>query len=336
MEVILFCPKLFKKSLSGAILQNDHHLLDYSYDTLPDIHLFRKIIGKIGLLYELYSFLSFNSKLNQFLVNWQPTNDQVVLVVHGHFLSKRNKILLRRIKPYNLILWTTDSVSRHKSQSGLFRYSNRIYLHDGGEADNQNKTWLPFGFDDEIFFPRDINKDIDVLFIGNIYSSKYSSRLKYLLTLENSELPVMYNCVYAGKIRGIFQLLKSCNKITKFKRTGRVSQEKLAELINRSRICINIHQDDGRMPVNPMFFAIPATGSCMLTDHHEYFSEWLKSGEDFIPVKNNNVISIINSLLESNSVTTDSLRFSRALSARNYSLASGIKRIIDDIKNSVI
>jgi hypothetical protein len=298
-RIILISPVIFRNSVLNAIELTSCNSVDYSYKTLPENILFRRFVGKFSLLFGLFSYLSFNKQLAEILKPGVLQNDDLILVIHGHIPNRQNKRLLENLKTRYIVLWTTDSISRHKHQSGLMNYASRLYLHDGGEVMSKNESWMPFGFDDQVFTKNNFKKDIDILFIGNIYSKRYFNRMSYLLTLEKSGISKNFKCVYAGQVSGIINIIKLLLGTKKIRRTGKLDLNVLSEYINRSRICINILQDDGAMPVNPMFFAIPACGSVMVTEKHDFMNNLLMSDKNIILVNKINFTEKIYSSLNS-------------------------------------
>lgn len=334
MKVILICPELFSKTIIGAIIKNNCEFLDYSYKTLPRNYVLKKIIGRISILFEIYSFLAFNKKLYTLLSDYHQKNNEFILIIRGHFLTKRNKIRLNELKLNNIITWTVDSIVRHKSQSAIFDYSRWIYLHDGGEISNDKEKWMPFGYNDELFTRGAGEKDIDILFVGNIYSNRYTNRLKYLFFLENSYLSKSCKCFYIGRISKLILKAKALLFLRNINNAGKLEMNKLADFIKRSKICINIQPDDGIMPVNPMFFAIPACGTCMVADHRRYFDKWLKEGSDYISVVPETVIDTIGSLLK-NPARIEAVSEKGSESAKRNSFTNCLNRIINNYKASV-
>jgi hypothetical protein len=328
-KIALVCPVVFRESLLRAIRKNGFSFHDYSYSTLPGNKVFRKVVGKIRILFELFSFISYNKKLEKLLISRKTQDYDHILIIHGHFLSRKNKLLLDRMNLHNIVLWTTDSLVRHKSQKGIVPYCRQIYFHDGNDPVKDNEIWLPFGYDDEIFRMNAIQKEIDVLFVGNIYPKVYRKRLRYLKTLCKSSLVRKYKCVYAGQVSGIINNIKFSLFCKGINRIGRIDSQKLSDTINTSRICINIQQDDGLLTVNPMFFAIPACGSCMLAEDLEYFSKWLTPNRDFIPIRESSFTQIINYMLE-DKLKIEFISSTAHGPASKNSMANCIKLIVQD------
>ena len=322
-NLLLICPQKYRQSLISAIRANNYIYRDYSYKTLPQNKILKRIIGKTRFLFEAYSYFSFNSKLHELLIRYKPAPNEYILVVHGHYVNPSNSRLLKEQNPGNIILWTTDSISRHRNQKGILPFSSKVFIHDGGVIITGREVWFPFGFDGEVFIPRNIHKDIDILFVGNIYSGKYRNRLKYLLMLERSELSKKFKCVYAGQVSGLFTRIKFILSVKNLRKIGKLGSGELSEFINRSKVCINIHQDDGLMTANPMFFAIPACGSIMITDKKQYLAEWLEPDLDYFTATKDNIIEKISALLAKDIYI---MPFSKA---GKHSLSDCLRRIVD-------
>jgi hypothetical protein len=166
------------------------------------------------------------------------------------------------------------------------------------EVVGKKAEWLPLGYDPEIYRPGKGNsRDIDVLFVG-LLNSLYSARRRYLKTLEGSYLTRRYRCVLVGTTGTrvgdrIIRVPRGVDWLAK-----RLPERELGALVARSKICVNIHQDDGGMPVNPMFFAIPGAGACQVAEKRPYLSRWLTPFEHYIPADEDGLEDALVDLLE--------------------------------------
>lgn len=219
----------------------------------------------------------------------------LIVFIKGHFLNKNALNVLKTIKAKK-ILWTIDSLERFPGQASLFPYVDKIYVQDGTDKNKaKNIQWLPLGFDDQLF-KEAIDKEFDVLLVGNLALPFYRTRREYLL--EASKLAIEgYKVAFAGS-----NLSKGDKDVMKKRGVlflGRLPLKEYAEVISKSKVCINIHQDDGGKAINPLFFAIPAVGSLQVTEERNYFKQWLEPTISYFPLRKEELNENIKDLLKS-------------------------------------
>src|SRR5690606_11748629 len=104
-----------------------------------------------------------------------------------------------------------------------------------------------------------------------------------------------------------------------------------AKIVQDSKLVINIHQDDGLKPINPLFFSIPYTKTLQIVDNRNYFVDGLP---DIFYKKTelNNFIYNIKFMLEN----YDRLIFqldSEIKSLEKHTMTSRFKDIFNKIEN---
>ncbi len=234
-------------------------------------------------------------------------------------VSAQPPALLVFVRPYQLeadtlqmlaklgrpvVTWATDSLSRYGRFAGVWDFAVRNYVFDGGDLQGRQATWLPLGFDDELFLPA-ANREWDVLFVGRIYARLYWQRLLYFQLLVDSDLPGKCRVALVGSV-----VRQHAQLVRRFQERGGtclgdLNLPGLAHAIARSKLAICVHQDDGCQPVNPMFFAIPGSRTCLVTDRRDYLSRWLQPEREFLPVGPEEFIPRIKALLENEPMRAD-------------------------------
>ena len=222
--------------------------------------------------------------------------------LHGHVLPAllaKPPHLLVFLRPYRLVpevqktlvalgrplvTWATDSLARYGRYAGVWEIATRNYVFDGGDARDSLTRWLPLGFDDEVFRPRE-SREWDVLFVGRVYARIYDRRLHFLQRLASSDLPSTFRVAWAGSVARQQRKLKQQFRERGGVCLGDLSIPELAAAIARAKIAVCVHQDDGHQPVNPMFFAIPGCRTCLVTDRRDYLGHWLTPEQEFVPAE---------------------------------------------------
>ena len=222
---------------------------------------------------------------------------RAIVIMKGHYLSRENRSYLSKID-IPLIVWTYDSISRAPMQVDVTTIADHIFCLDGGDARKFGKkaSWLPLGYNDQLFRPSDDNKDIDVMISGAI-GRLYNRRREFLVKLGQSYIAKNHKCIFIGttghKWNDSLIRLGSIEWIAK-----RVDAQLLGSYQARSKVCVNIHQDDGKWPVNLSFFSIPGSVSCQLAENKEYLKNFMEPGIDYEEFLDNEYLSKLEMLLK--------------------------------------
>ena len=196
-----------------------------------------------------------------------------------------------------IVSWVIDSLCRFPYQNALFPFASANFYLDGADAFRSQSYWLPLGVNENLVSKIQVEKDIDVLFIGNLQLPLYSKRRNCFTELATSIIPDSYNCAaIVGGVGGPIQheLLR---RRTKFSVLSTVSMEKYINLIARAKICINVLPDDGLSIINDAFYLIPLAHTCQLTDKHEHLAEWLIPEKHFSWFEEGQLLSRLEDLL---------------------------------------
>ena len=241
----------------------------------------------------------FNRAVEERLGSYADTESpDFVLFIKGHQLTASARETIEQIKAPKA-QWTYDSLARFPGQCSLMPLVDRVFVMDGGDRDAHGRTWLPLGYDVRVFEPRGEPFDYDVALVGRANSEFYRSRVEALLELSDSDLPSRFRCCFAGSTsRRVRSRVVAGNPHLKLLGTRRFAD--YAALIRRSRVCINVHQDDGIQPINPMFFAIPGAQVCQVCDDRPYLAEWLTPGLHYVPFTKGSLADVVGNLLSDN------------------------------------
>lgn len=277
-------------------LKNLGHNVAWFYYGLEREPLYCLYLMKIFKIKEKQIIRRFNTQLVSVFSYHQKYPFDLILIIKGQDIGKRShEILLRN--DIHKIQWTIDPVQNWPGQATLFPFMEKVFFHSESDLNlHHNSEWLPLGFD-HFIFNYEPYKKIDILFIGNVRQPTYSKRRECFMRLAFLAQKG-YEVCFAGSTPD-----KDLLRVFKFngvKILGRQPLNKYASLIKRSRICINIHQDAAkRGAINPMFFAIPATGGLELTDNFDFLNEWLIPFQDYYPTTPETITEDILPLLSS-------------------------------------
>ena len=259
-----------------------HEVVDAYYGIEPhrfSYPIYIRVLCKIFGAHRMLRY-RFNRKIQELIAEGKRCN--LLLFIKPKRISKSNIIKLQNLKGnLKIVIWTTDTVRRFPEQLCLKNIADKIFVQDGLDLKNiHSAVWLPLGYDANLFKPEDTEKNIDILMVGNCKEPQYRTRARYFV--EASRLSTYgFRVVYIGsnlKAQKLEILHK--NGVETHSRKNLIE---LAQYIRNSKICINIHQDDGDKVLNPMFFAIPACNTIQVTEKREYFSQWLNPMIDYFP-----------------------------------------------------
>jgi hypothetical protein len=244
----------------------------------------------------------------------------LLLVLKGDALSDTSKGRLTESRSI-VLSWALDSLSRCPAQASIWPWARHAFVVDGGDAGAAGKAavWLPLGYDETIYKPG-APKDIDVLFLGRL-GKRYSSRRRYLNCLATSGLSRRYAIAFIGDRENRVLNLSLIGAARSLRWVaGCLAEPDLARYIARSRICINVFQDDGVAPINPMFFAIPGSRTCQLTPDRDYLGGWLKPGVEVATFPDGKLVDCLDRLLSDPATVADESEagFQKAAGAHTY------------------
>ena len=256
---------------------------------------------KLGLDSRLAQQREFNRVMRgQFVPYARREDPDLLLFVKPNWLDSDIISALSRFSA-PIVTWATESLDRFAGQISPLHRSKATYLMDGGDVSEERGHWLPLGFDDETFHPADAPKLWDVLFVGNMVRTLYSKRYAFFKLLDNSGLHRNYRMGFIGETPfGFYNRFRWYPGRIRWV-SPRLPMKEFARAIASSRVVVNIHQNDGRMPVNPMFFGIPGCRVCQVAEDCEYLGRWLKPGHEYVAVNSANFVGVLTELLRNNS-----------------------------------
>lgn len=289
------------RSIQGGAIERAFRRLGWQtrlvqYGNVTEWTLWQRLLNRINGRYgSWYLARAFNQTLRREVLSDSGARPDLLLFVKGESLAEDVREALARL-PIPVTLWTLDSVSRFPAQMSVAPLAVHTFVIDGGDVQGGNFTWLPIGFDDEVFCPCQGAPELDLLFAGNLNAPYYSGRRRALLELSRSRLPERFRCGFVGSTgrrRQDRQLLRG----TRLRWFGRVSPEEYGRLISRARIVVNVHQDDGSQPINPLFFGIPGARVCQVTEDRAYLAQWLSPGADYVAFAPGELVATVERLL---------------------------------------
>lgn len=269
----------------------------------------------------------FNKRFTIYSEQIKNGDFSLILVMRGNKLSKNNLEVLRKRKTL-LFSYLYDPLKESPIQKECADLADYVLCVDREDLRTyEGKSfWLPLGYDDEIFYPGQKEKDIDVFFFGSI-GNRYSKRRDFLKDLGKSKISKHFNCVFIGttgfRERDFFIRHGNVKWLAK-----RVPPTLLAEYLRRSKICVNIHRDDSLSIVNPSFFMIAGSRCCQLAEKRDSLRFFMEPNRDYLEFQNyEEALDLIEIVLKNRGLMEE-ISNNGFLKAKNHTLTKRAEFII--------
>jgi glycosyltransferase involved in cell wall biosynthesis len=330
-ERILIIGSKFQDLFEISIKKNKWNYFTISYNISRKRDFTALLISK--LFKNLFSINDFIAhKLNQKIIEnfksikrFRPTR---ILILRG-FKFKSSTLELLKSLDAPFYLWTYDSVNRYNDQIIQKEIYEKIFVIDENDTKINNKVrWCPIGFVDKYFYPES-NKLFDVVFIGRIDKKKYKSRYEFLKRIDSLEIAKSRKFVFIGTTGSFLKDISLKFKLKNIKFLGKQNYSNYTSIIRKSRICINIHQDDGVKPVNPMFLGIAGAKVCQITDKRDYLDNWFKPDKEYVPCNLMDIEDKLCLLLNNHRLVEDISTNAYKRAVHQYSLDNQLRILFD-------
>lgn len=282
-KVLIIGPNFFEinKSIADAFKQNGWITWTESYDN--PIHPFK------GWVKWKHKFLPYKEKLREksrinyasyIIRRFDEINPNLVFIYNGDILLSSTLDYFRT--KAKVAIWMLDSVSHYPLCKTHIDHVNAFFCFeqmdvDQYAAEGKKAYFLPQSCDEKVYFPIQCEKDIDILFVGNLYG--YRKRVEYLKevikSFPNKRILVygVYKPYYKNLLKWLFRERRDIymNK--------NVPREMVNLLYNRAHIVLNIHHEQSQNGANPKVFEICGSGAYQVCDRNPYISSLYPNGE---------------------------------------------------------
>lgn len=177
-------------------------------------------------------------------------------------------------------LWLFDTRSKLPTSVGHIDHVDALFCYEQDDVDwyaSQGKTayFMPQACDTDTYHPLSLSKDIDILFVGNLYTSPRRMQIMQQVVKHYPERKIevwgLYKPWYKGVLRWLFREHRDIYK----NRT--VSPDEVNRLYNRSHVVLNIHQEQQKDGANPRTFEILGSGAWQVCDANPYIERMFSS-----------------------------------------------------------
>ncbi|MDL2231938.1 DUF3880 domain-containing protein, partial [Porphyromonadaceae bacterium OttesenSCG-928-L07] len=254
----------YQESVGRAFRDLGYEVRIETYD--EPIHPFR------GLLKWRHKFARNKEKLraksrakyNVYIKQVYDHYDPAIVFIYNGAIIEDATLDIFRIKS-KVAIWMYDSVHnpRYSRCKTHIDHVDAFFCFEKKDVDyyeqlGKKAYFLPLACDPYIYYPMDIPKEIDILFVGNIYGNQKRIELLNLLVKRYPEKKILiygpYKPFYKNPVKWMFRTQRSI-----FKNIN-IPPQQVNELFNRSRIALNIHHQQTINGANQRVFEACGAG----------------------------------------------------------------------------
>lgn len=272
----------FTDAAASAFSQAGYQVSICAYDTPVDPYdIWHRLGYKMAADKEAFRRLNRAARQQVFTSSFDGFVPDTVFIMNGEMLLPETLDYFRGRA--RVALWCFDSVMHIPVIEGHIDHVDRFYCYDRGDvehyaAQGKEALFLPQAADTSVYFPTgDAIKDIDILFVGDLYHSP--RRQRYIRGVigafpdKRIKVAGIYKPWYKNPVK---TLLRERRDIY----TNRnVSPEEVNKLYNRARVVLNIHNEQQTDGANPKVFEICASGAYQICDANPYIRNLFPCGE---------------------------------------------------------
>lgn len=203
----------------------------------------------------------------------------IVFIMNGEILDAALLDYFR--KAAKVAVWLFDSRQKLPRAEDHVDHCDAFFCFDNSDVQwylSQGKRayFLPQACDCELYKPLKQDRDIDILFVGNLY---YSQRRKDIMNAVVERYPkrdiVVYG-EYQPWFKGVRAWIRRPHKDVF--RNINVTGSEANFLYNKANIVLNIHQESQKDGANPRVFEICGSGAYQICDSNPYISTLFPEG----------------------------------------------------------
>lgn len=215
------------------------------------------------------------------LQRFSSSSPDLVFIMNGDMLEVATLDAFR--VSAKVALWFFDSRTKLPDSADHINHTDALFCFEQDDVDWYRSQGKPAYFlsqacDTAVYHPviPAPQKDIDILFVGNLY---YSQRRKELMNAVISRFPDRRIEVYGWYqpwFKGVVSWLRRPYK--RIYKNENISGEEANLLYNRAKVVLNIHQEHQRNGANPRVFEICGAGAYQVCDRNPYIASLFPAG----------------------------------------------------------
>lgn len=212
--------------------------------------------------------------------NYRP---DLVFIYNGSILLDQRLDYFRETS--KVIIWMYDSVLRKGNErcKEHIHHADKVFCFEKKDVEyyksiGKEAIFLPSCCDTRVHYPNNSSeRDIDILFVGVIYTSKKRQEyLDYLIAQFQDRKIVIYGEQIPFVKFPLKCLLRRNRKIYK---NHNIPPYMVNQLFNRTKVALNIHNEQSTDGANPRVFETCAAGAYQVCDANPYIESLFQHGE---------------------------------------------------------
>lgn len=282
-SVLVIAPNFhyFAQSISRAFEQDGYRVHCEVYDTpIHPYNCLNHLLYKIGNKSALKEQSRQNYK-KYILSIFKSLQPDLVFIVNGDNLLP--DVVQTMHQSAKVAIWLFDSVQRFPLALPNLRHADKVFCYEQTDIDYLKKEqhidaqFLPQAADTTLYHPLQAEKDLDIVFAGDLWQSEKRRKLIQAVVKHYSDKKIRVWGIYKPWYKHPLQWLTrerrdiytNCN----------ASAEQLNLDYNRAKIVLNIHHEQQKDGANPKVFEICASGAYQICDANPYIEQLFPNGE---------------------------------------------------------
>lgn len=282
-SVLLITPNFhyFAASIAGAFEQAGYAVICEKYDT--PIHPYTRLnrlrykLGNKAALRE-QSRQNYKAHILQIFNKLQP---DLVFIVNGDILLP--DVVQTMHQSAKVAIWLFDSVRRLPTALPNLQFAHKVFCYEQTDIDylkneqNIEALFLPQAADTALYRPLSVEKDLDIVFAGDLWQSRKRRQLIQAVVSHYADRKIRVWGIYKPWYKGLWQWFTREQRDVYTNRNA--SAEQLNLDYNRAKVVLNIHHEQQKDGANPKVFEICASGAYQLCDANPYIETLFPNGE---------------------------------------------------------
>jgi spore maturation protein CgeB len=288
-------------------------------------HKFANATCKERLKYK--SSAKYNIYICKVYEQYQP---DIVFSYDGTILTDETLDYFR--KKSKVIIWMYDSVLNPRFSRSITHidHADAVFCFEMKDVEYYKsicKTayFLPLACDNSIYYPNSKSKkDIDILFVGGIWSSQKRIEILEMLVERYTNLNILIYGAYKPIEKNPLKWLFRKNRHI-FKNVN-IPPEKVNELYNRCKIALNIHHEQSTYGANQRVFEACGAGAYQICDANPFLSQIFQNGEVGLYHNEEELITLIDDALQNDK--SENARQAQEIIVSNHTFLHRVKEML--------
>lgn len=236
-----------------------------------------------------------------------------------------------------VIFWMYDSVQRNDRRmcKEHINHADAVFCFEENDVEyyaniGKKAYFLPLACDTHVYYPiANQEKNIDILFVGNVYGSKRRIRLLQMIVKHYPNLKIViygaYKPYYKNPLKWLFR-----EKRKIFKNIN-ISPEKVNYLYNHCKIALNIHHEQTITGANQRVFESSGSGAYQICDANPYIESLFPHSEVGLYHNEEELIALIDYALSNDQ--SENAKKAYTIVVENHTFLHRVKTMLEIIKN---